>query len=60
MHTHTHNTHTHTHTHTQALAAAEQYVLQMQARLRDGVTTKELDLTHLRLRLIPGYECMRP
>jgi len=37
-----------------AIVAPEQYVLQLQARLRDAIPTKELDMTHLRCRLIPG------
>ena len=37
-----------------AIAAPEQHVLTLQARLRDALPTHKLDITHLRLRLIPG------
>ena len=38
----------------EAIAAPEQHVLTLQARLRDAMPTCQLDITHLRLRLIPG------
>lgn len=38
----------------EAIAAPEQHVLMLQARLRDAMRTCQLDITHLRLRLIPG------
>jgi len=38
----------------EGIAATEQHVLVLQARLRDALPTCELDISHLRLRLIPG------